>query len=200
MPEPRPDLNTLCDGDPLARALAALRPVPPAGLDAPRLVYLAGRAERDRAAAFWRRAFAAQSVCVVLAAAVTGVYLAHDAERGPAQPAARRSPAPPPAGAPVPAPQEASGPEPAPAPRIILPPESPPTQPLEGFAGRTDEPTVEERAKWLHLRNDVLAAGLGVLPTPPPAAPPTAPDWERSFGVSPKVLGIHPPRPARGEE
>src|SRR5947208_1070626 len=78
-PEPTPEADPLCGGDPLARDLAKLRPAP-AGVDVNRLLFEAGRVARDRDVAFWRRASLAQLVLLLAfgcAATVFLVYLAN---------------------------------------------------------------------------------------------------------------------------
>jgi len=51
----------MTDDDPVARALAALRPAAP-GVNLPAVLYRAGQASRDRVVAAWRGAFAATAV------------------------------------------------------------------------------------------------------------------------------------------
>src|SRR5262249_25831922 len=75
-PEPTPDPNPLCGGDPLARALARLRPAP-TPLDANRLLFEAGQVARDRDVALWRRLSLAQFVLLFAVGCVAAVYFAH---------------------------------------------------------------------------------------------------------------------------
>jgi hypothetical protein len=172
-----PELNSLCGGDPLARKLAVLQPLP-AGLDRDRLLYAAGAAARDRAVAFWKRLCVGQGAAL---AVVLGVGVALNGF-GPESPA----------GGPV-ARSNGSGPQPVPdSPREQGPipgPVSPvDTGPFPGFA-QADEIERGETAKWLQLRADIFAAGLGVLPTPhalPPRADATA--LEKSLQLPPGVL------------
>jgi hypothetical protein len=185
MPDSSPEVTTLCDGDPLARALASLRPTP-TGLDPTHVVYLAGQAARDRAVTFWRRAFLAQGVAIVALGCLAVLHFTRLAEldRQLADTRSYRQPTPP-------APTLPPEPEPAPMPREAVEPYPPDRT---GSIARTgDEPTAEERAKWLQLRNDVLAGGLGVLPTP--ARPqPTPADW-RGFEFLRGAYAVHPPAP-----
>jgi hypothetical protein len=107
---PEPESNPLCGADPLARALAALRPVP-AALETNRLLYLAGRADRERAVALWRRAFLAQCVLFVAVGCVATVYVVRQANTEPGVVHSRQPDVP----APIPSPPRA--PEGAPMPR-----------------------------------------------------------------------------------
>lgn len=171
-PEPPDDAahDGLCGGDPLARALARLAPAP-TGLATPAFLFEAGRASQAPAVTFWRRVCLGQTALVGCGAVLLAVW---GATPGPPHELASRAAAPTPeklrdttrADARATAPQAA---ESAPPPREVLTPLGG-TAEATGFAVRTpaDEPSVEERARWLRLRNDVLAGGLGVLPTPAP--------------------------------
>jgi len=187
-----PDVNPLCTGDPLARQLAVLQPLP-AGLDRDRLLYAAGAAARDRDVAFWRRLFLGQCAVVGIAVGV-GVAVYDPAATGPAP--AQVAHAPQPAGnRPVP--------ETAPPPRPADDDPTVPSGPGPQFTRGAAEPDPAEAAKWLRLRADVFAVGLGVLPTPqapPPRADATA--LEKSLRLPPGVLAApySPPKPkAKGE-
>ncbi len=186
-----PDLSPLCGGDPLARRLAALQPLPP-GLNRDQLLYAAGAAARDRDVAFWKR------FCLGQAAALCTVVGVGVAATGWADPAPAAGPvnnyvALPPTPAPPPTP------EPAPPPRSAAEPPSLPAGPRPLFAAADpDALTPGELAKLLRLRADIFAAGLGVLPTPdapPPRADATA--LEKSRHLPPGVLAspYAPPKP-----
>ncbi len=200
-PEPTPDPDPLCDADPLARALAKLRPAP-AGLDPQKLLFQAGQAARDRTVAFWRRAFLAQVAVLALIGCLGTVQFIRMAEiedrltnpqvvervvyvdRQPSQ---------------VPGPGE-QVPEPAPPPRPAeesLPPGYQSTGP---FARQGPDP--DDLARYLRTRREVLTAGLGVLPDarPRPAAPVNPADLEKSLDLPPGVLAVpqwQPPKPPR---
>ena len=160
-PPDDPD-GPLCGGDPLARALARLAPAP-VDLATPAFLFAAGRAAEGRRVAFWQRLCLGQTALGCAGAALVAVWAASPADR----PVAR---------APVPAVSPASPAvvELAPVPREVFPPSAVPVEPT-GFAIKPtgDEPTLEERVRWMRLRNDVLAAGLTMLPeASPPARPP----------------------------
>jgi hypothetical protein len=181
------DVGGLCAADPLAKHLANLKPVP-APVDRDRLMFAAGAAAHDRAGAWWKRAFFAQSgiaAAVVLAVVAGGVeppntrgnrernHYATDVQPAPA------------------------GPPPAASPKLQAP--SAPRSP-ESFAAESSDAN-----KWLQLRADVFAAGVGVLPTP--AAPPQVPDvttvtaTEKSLQLDPRVLAVpHRPKPVAEPE
>lgn len=176
--EPDPVTDPLCDADPLARALAKLRPVQ-TGLDAQRLLFLAGQAERERSASFWRRVSVAQLAALV---ALGGAYLfttLNDSEPvrhghvGEPSPGNQQPPA------------MTGGPEVAPPPRPVLQPAPDRYYGIpQGFArAEPDDLSPEDRARWLSLRNDVLTAGLGLLPNPRPS-------WDRPFAPDPKFYAI----------
>src|ERR1700752_26479 len=80
--EPDPVTDPLCDADPLARALAKLRPAQ-TGLDAQKLLFLAGQAERDRSVSFWRRVCVAQLAALVMFGGVSLLTTLNDSpQRG----------------------------------------------------------------------------------------------------------------------
>lgn len=183
-PEPDP----LCDADPLARALAKLRPAP-AGVDARNLLFLAGQAARERAVAFWRRAFLAQLVLLV---ALGGWAALHFSQSGAAEQQTptvrerivyvdRRT------GERVSPPEEAPPPRPAPA-EYSPPPELAQQPP-------------SDLGEYLRVRREVLTAGLGLLPDTqrPPAASASPAELERLLNLPPGVLTapyrVPPPRP-----
>ncbi len=180
-PPDDPD-GPLCGGDPLARALARLAPAP-ADLATPVFLFAAGRAAEGRRVAFWQRLCLGQTALGCAAAAVVAVWAASPAdrpgERGPVSGVVAGSPA------------EV---ELAPPPREVFPPSAVPVEPT-GFAVKPtgDEPTLEERIRWLRLRNDVLAAGLTMLPEAVP--PPRPPDGFEDFPVLGRGVFATPPRP-----
>lgn len=157
--EPDPVTDPLCDGDPLARALAKLRPTQ-TGLDGQRLLYLAGQAERDRSVAFWRRVSVMQLAALLL---VGGVFLMTTLNDSAHRERTDHGTVPPRYQAPaVRELEEAPPPRPASEARpdryYGIP---------QGFArAESDDLSPDDRARWLVLRNDVLTAGLGLLPTP----------------------------------
>jgi hypothetical protein len=158
--EPEPVTDPLCDGDPLARALAKLRPAQTC-LDAQRLLFLAGQAERARTVAFWRWVSVGQLAALV---AVGGAYLltslndSAPMSRGEAGSYTAPRPR-------LPASTPDGGAEEIPPPRPVA---SEPYYGIpQGFArAEPDDLSPEDRVRWLALRNDVLTAGLGLLPTP----------------------------------
>jgi hypothetical protein len=183
-PEPDP----LCDADPLARALAKLRPAP-AGVDARNLLFLAGQAARERAVTFWRRAFLAQLVLLI---ALGGWAALHFSQSGAVEQQTptvrerivyvdRRT------GERVSQPEEA--PPPRPAPTEYSPPPELARQPPSDLG------------EYLRVRREVLTAGLGLLPDTqrPPAASASPAELERSLNLPPGVLTapyrVPPPRP-----
>jgi hypothetical protein len=177
-----PELNALCGGDPLARKLAVLQPLP-AGLDRDRLLYAAGTAARDRAVAFWKRLCLGQGAALAVILGIGLMREGHDGLRnenpagGMRQEWVDRSQPPPDSGKGSPAGNP---------PSAIRDPLS--TGPAPGFA-HADEVERGETAKWLQLRADIFAAGLGVMPTPhapPPRADAVA--LEKSLQLPPGVL------------
>ena len=195
--EPDPVTDPLCDADPLARALAKLRPVQ-TGLDPQRLLFLAGQAERDRTVSFWRRVSVAQLAALLLLGGVGSVYLlnegapkARNADRDEFLPTEGRGL--------YSMPGSSNALEVAPPPRPAS--EAPPDRYYgipQGFArAEPDDLSPEDRARWLVLRNDVLIAGLGLLPSPTRL---DRPAWDPLFG-DPHVLTnqrlLEPPTPPR---
>jgi hypothetical protein len=175
-PEPTPESNPLCGADPLARALAKLRPAP-AGMDANRLLFEAGQVARDRDVAFWRRVSLAQFALMATFGCVAAVLVVKLATTPPQVQIVRVE---------IEVPQK---PEEAPSPRIA--PETPSVYPpAGGYAGKTPDP--DALAEYLRIRHDVLTAGLGLLPDhkPRPTAPASADELERSLNLPPGVLAI----------
>jgi hypothetical protein len=184
--------NPLCGADPLARALARLRPAP-TGVDTNRLLFEAGQAARDRSVAVWRRAFLTLVVVLVAFGCLATVHLVRldQLDQTAAPQVVERivyveRPA-------------ADGPEPAPPPRVA--PEPPAYPPAGGFAGKTPDP--DALAEYLRIRQDVLTAGLGLLPDhkPRPADPVSADELERSLNLPRGVLAVPQwqPRKPRSE-
>lgn len=192
MPDPRPPLTTDPGPiDPLARALAALRPAPP-GLDERVLLYRAGQASRDGLLAAWRWVVIAQFGLLLVAGAGATVLLARlDAlDRSPPAPVAQPAPT-------SVAPDGGAEPRRPPKPEEASPtPPASPTAPPE-YAGPTVEP--DKIANYLRRRREVLTAGLGVLPDHGPKPPRTTgpAEVERSLGLPPGVLAVpvHPNPP-----
>lgn len=189
MPDSRPPLTAdPGPADPLARALAALRPSP-SGLDERALLYRAGQASRDGLLAAWRWVVLAQFGLLLVAGAGAAVLFARlDALDRPA-PAPVARPAPDSGGEP----RRPDRPESAPPPRPLPTPPSSPVAPPE-YAGADVDP--DEIAEYLRRRREVLTAGLGVLPGPGPKPPRTTgpAEVERSLGLPPGVLAA-PTRP-----
>lgn len=195
MPDRDPDLTPLCDADPLARALAKLRPAP-AGVDPLRVTFLAGQATAAARAAFWRRLFLAQTVVLVVVgglAVVQSTWMF--AWVGEVQRLEGMTP--------LPAQRTArpGEPEPAPMPRPV--PDPYPVEP-ELFAQPVPVPAtdVDELAEYLRVRREVLTAGLGLLPeSKARPLPPVSPaELERSLQLPRGVLTAPyqfatPPRP-----
>lgn len=190
MPDADPNLSPLCDGDPLARALAALKPVP-VDLATPHFLYQAGSAARERTVSFWRWAFLAQSVVMI---GVIGVGLLLWPERPTAEPV---QPTPPPV-----VPVTEVTPELAPMPRPS--PESGEPSGGNGYIAHEglDAADVAEQAYWLRQRNDILTAGLGLVPPPTrPSEQNTIPGliWPRGvYAIPPSIPSK--PEPSGGPE
>jgi hypothetical protein len=185
-PEPTPESNPLCGGDPLARALAKLRPVP-AGMDTNRLLFEAGQVARDRDVAFWRRVSLAQFALMATFGCVAAVLVVKLVTTPPEVQIHYV----------VEVPQT---PEEAPPPRAASE-ETPVYPPGGGFVAATPDP--DALAEYLRIRQDVLTAGLGLLPDhkPRPAAPVSADELERSLNLPSGVLAVPQwqPRKPRSE-
>ena len=150
-----PDLT-----DPLAAALAKLRPAP-AAAEKPAFLFRAGQASRDAVARRWKWV-AATAVVLLVGSWAVGVALFAEADRrlAVAEARAQELTATLPAGPPVP---------PTPArPPVFAVPDAPvsPTPPTYD-----PDPTPQELADALQLRHDILTAGLSLLP---PSRPPVA--------------------------
>jgi hypothetical protein len=177
--QPEGPEEPLCSGDPLARALAKLAPAT-VDLVTPQLMFAAGQAKEQRATAFWKRLALGQSVIMSLA----GVGLAVTFWLPTAPPYTRP---------PNPSMAETTKTEVAPMPREVEPSSSPWQEPT-GFTLRLaeDEASLEERRKWLQIRNDILAGGVNMLPNPGPEL--RAPE-QRWPGMGGDVFAIPPIRP-----
>lgn len=132
--------------DPLAAALAELQPAPPA-LNRDRLMFAAGAASQRPVVRLWMLT-AGFLAAMGFAAGMyvrpqTVVYVERPSSGGPVRPAV-------PEAFPAPAPADVPGERSAP--------------PAEPQALGTMTPADPDAVRWLRVRNDVLAAGLGVLP------------------------------------
>lgn len=183
--DPDPLTGGVCTGDPLAKALSHLEPMP-APLSRDALMFAAGAAGRDRDVAFWKRIVYGQATAACL---LVGVGLAVNALPDAAPggrggnpfdgPAAKNTSAP----APVP-------PTPTPTPEAVA--VAPP---------RDVGPDTAKMAKYLQLRADVLAGGIGVLPNPnAPAGAVDVGTLEDSLQLPRGTFASHarpvPPKPA----
>ncbi len=190
MPDTEPEMNELCDGDPLARALARLKPAPTM-LGGTQLIYLAGQAARERAVAFWRRLFVAQSAVLVAVVGTSTFYFlaASKRESQPPQVVERTIVQPVPV-----------IPEDAPMPRTVEPVSGPSGEQYLSYrpAGNRDD-----LLEYLRIRHEVLTAGLGVLPgaNAAPSRPVSFGELEKSLNLPPGVLAapyrVPPPPPAK---
>lgn len=133
------------DPDPLASALADLQPAPPA-LNRDRLMFAAGAASQRPVARLW----------MLTAGFLAAMGFAAGMYVRPATVVYIERPTPP-----VPPVRPA---EPAPEP-FAPRPEDRSYLPLAADA-RKVQPADSDAARWLRLRHDVLAAGLGALPDP----------------------------------
>lgn len=181
-PDPTPESNPLCGADPLARALAKLRPVP-AGVDTNRLLFEAGQVARDRELAFWRWVSIAQFALMATFACVAAVVLVKLASTPPQVQVVQVE---------VPPKPEPAPPRPAPDPAYA---------PAGGFVHAAPDP--DALAEYLRVRHDVLAAGLGLLPDhkPRPTDPVSADELERSLNLPSGVFTVPQwqPRKPRSE-
>jgi hypothetical protein len=184
MPDSRPPLTPdVGPTDPLARALAALRPAHP-GLDERVLLYRAGQAAAGRELSMWRWVVALQFGLLLLVGGGAAVLFARLDALDRMTPAPVAQPAP----GRVPDPRP-PGPEAAPP-----PPPAPSPTPAAEFAG--PGVVVDELADYLRQRREVMTAGLGVLPDtgPRPANRTGVAEVEMSLGLPPGVLAA-PYRP-----
>lgn len=192
MPPPdheTPELNPLCAGDPLARHLAALQPMP-AGLNRDRLLYDAGAEVVGRQVRFWRGLACGQGLAMIALVGVGVTWLGMPTDPVAAPMVVQRS-------SPAEKPVEA-----APGPNLaeeVLPEPVAPESPSAPAALASAQPDPEdvEIARLLQLRADIFAVGLSVLPTqdaPRPRADATA--LERSLELPPGVLASpYQPKP-----
>ncbi len=139
-PDPLTDA-ALCIGDPLARALSHLEPMPTA-LSRDQLMFAAGAAGRDRDVAFWKRIVYGQAAaaCMLVGVGLTVLSLP---ENTPIRGGENLNVAP---STPKPSPAIAEAPRPAP------------------LSAETGDPA--KLAQYLQLRSDVLAGGINMLPNP----------------------------------
>jgi hypothetical protein len=155
MPEARDSgdgLSPLCEGNPLARELARLVPAPP-GFERDALLFAAGSAARAATVARWRWATAA-AVCI--AAGAWGYSLLEPGQAARSSGRTSRTgtetdPAVIPKPVPVPVPAPAAGSTEAAASPLVV-----------KFVEEADP---GERVKGLRIRNDILTAGLGMIPS-----------------------------------
>jgi hypothetical protein len=191
MPDSRPPLTPdVGPTDPLARALAALRPAHP-GLDERVLLYRAGQAAAGRELSMWRWVVALQfGLLLLVGGGAAGLLYQADAQRS-------AGPVLIPVPTPAPAPDGGAEPRHSPAPDAIHgppPPPAPSPTPAAEFAG--PGVVVDELADYLRQRREVMTAGLGVLPDtgPRPANRTGVAEVEMSLGLPPGVLAA-PYRP-----
>ena len=150
--------------DPLAAALARLRPAP-AAAEKPAFLFRAGQASRDGVVRRWKTAALLAGVAVVGSWAYGFVRYSELQDRAATAEARAQElagllaepPAPPPSA-------------PAPAhPAIVVPAAMPTPAPLPYYR---PDPTPDELADALRQRNEILTAGLTLLPpTPAPTRP-----------------------------
>lgn len=179
-------LNPLCAGDPLAGELARLVPVPP-GFDRAALLFAAGAAARSASVTRWRAATAAS---ILVAAGAWGFALL----------------------SPDDTPNETTTRDvTTPIPDTHRRPTAPsPGEPLESAAGQlvvtfVDDTNPGDRVRGLRLRNDILAAGLGVIPSaarPGNVSPTTLAEVEKALGLPAGTFAVPmatPPKPKSNE-
>jgi len=175
MPDVPQDLNRPPPApgpDPLAASLANLEPAP-AALDRDRLMFAAGAASQRPVVRLWMltagflAAMGFAAGMYVRPPAVVYVDRVPPSAGSPVAPAVTEMP---PADPPAPRPDERASPDPH-------------------WLGRM-QPGDPDAARWLRVRNDVLAAGLGVLPDPGRAARTT----DRP-AVPNEFYAVPPPRP-----
>jgi hypothetical protein len=181
-PDPSPE-NPLCGADPLARALARLRPTP-AGMDLNHLLFEAGRVARDREVAFWRWVSVAQFALMATFGCVAAVLIVQQTSTPPPVQVVRVEVEVPPK------------PEEAPPPRPVVEPAYVPSGPFAGTA-----PNPDAVAEYLRIRHDVLTAGLGLLPDhkPRPGGTTSTDELERSLDLPRGVFAIPQWQPRRPE-
>ncbi len=156
--------STLCAGDPLARALAQLMPLP-ANIASGPIQFAAGQAAQNRVNGFWRRAFFAQSSMMVLMVGFGGFYLSGVLDANTSPQIVQQTLTTPTLSKPVELPKTPV--KPVAEPKSV----QPITPPGTAWVAMNYQPTEDiidpiEQRKWLQLRADIFAAGLSVLPTP----------------------------------
>ncbi len=140
--------TALCAGDPLARALAALEPMPSTA-NRDQLMFAAGAAGRDRDVTFWKRIVCGQAVAACLLVGV-GIALSDfppNSRGGSTTSVAESAP-------------------PAPATKSMAPAVPPKSAPLPAPSAGEDTDATAAVAKYLQLRSNVLALGVNALPNP----------------------------------
>ena len=147
--------SALCTGDPLARALAVLEPMPQS-LDRDALMFAAGAAGRDRAAAFWKRVVVGQAAAACLLVGV-GLATVDFAPNGNARGTDGGS-------------SFAANPAPAPAPKPMSQ-VKPIPKPVPAPSSSEDVDDTAKVAKYLQFRANVLALGINALPNPNAPSP-----------------------------
>jgi hypothetical protein len=166
--------SALCTGDPLAKALAVLEPMPTA-LNRDQLMFAAGAAGRDRAVIFWKRIVCGQAVAACLAVGI-GIALSDS-------PSNTRGDS-----GKMPVAENAS---PVPAPKTIAPTTFKAT-PTPAPSASEDSEDTTAIAKYLQLRSNVLSLGVNALPNP--IAPPSNVDvgsLEDSLQLPRGTFAIH---------
>ncbi len=138
----------ICTGDPLARALAELEPMPQP-LNRDQLMFAAGSASRDRAVTFWKRIVYGQATAACLLVGI-GLSLPNQ----PMQPDTRGA---------VPGPMADSRSTPASRPKPMQSP-VPPTVTATNTVTEHDNEETSEIARYLQLRANVLTLGVNALP------------------------------------
>ncbi|MBL8864859.1 MAG: hypothetical protein JNK93_04795 [Planctomycetia bacterium] len=143
--------SALCAGDPLARALAALEPMPSTA-NRDQLMFAAGAAGRDRDVTFWKRIVCGQAVAAGLLVGV-GIALSDfppNSRGGGSVPFAESTPQTPT----------------APATKYMAPAVPPKSSPAPAPSAGEDADATAAVAKYLQLRSNVLALGVNALPNP----------------------------------
>jgi hypothetical protein len=143
--------SALCTGDPLAKALAVLEPMPTA-LNRDQLMFAAGAAGRDRAVTFWKRIVCGQALaaCLVVGVGIALSDFQPNTRGGSFGSVADTSSS-------------------APVTKYVAPAAIPKSAPTPTTAEDADETAAI--AKYLQLRSNVLSLGVNALPNPnaPPA-------------------------------
>jgi hypothetical protein len=168
--------------DPLAAALARLRPAP-AAVEKPAFLFRAGQASRDAVVRRWQAVAALTTLALVASLGygyVRFTELLHQLETTHAQ--LREVAA---ASAPI---DPSTLPASTPAPVFEVPAAAPTPEPTPYYE---PDPTPEELAVALRQRNEILTAGLTLLP---PAAPPSGTVIRHHGGG---VLAVPPHEPKK---